>query len=133
MRLSDIKGTRSIDVVADIIGPVANIAGDKETADFFKRVKVEPDMDARLLAVERTKKYLPPLLKRHKHDICEIMAAIEGTPIKEYEATLTLQKLWRDLVELFSDSAFQMLFFSNAPSGNTQSAGGSETIAEDEV
>lgn len=133
MRLSDIKGARSIDVVADIIAPVANIAGDKETAEFFRKVKVKPDMDARLLAVERTKKYLPSLLKRHKHDICEIMAAIEGTAVKEYEETLTLQKLWNDLVELFSDSAFQTLFFSNAPTGDMQSVGGSETIAEDEV
>ena len=37
MRLSDIKGDRVFDVIADIIDPIANIASDETASALFKR------------------------------------------------------------------------------------------------
>ena len=37
MKLSDIKGERTLDVIAEIIDPVANIAEDKAASDLFQK------------------------------------------------------------------------------------------------
>ena len=40
MRLSDVRGERTLDVIADLIGPIAEIASDEEAAALFRREKV---------------------------------------------------------------------------------------------
>ena len=47
MRLSDVKGERTLDVIADIIDPIANIAEDKEASELFTRKKLPDGMDPR--------------------------------------------------------------------------------------
>ena len=37
MKLSDVKGERTIEVIAEIIDPIANIAEDEEASAMFKR------------------------------------------------------------------------------------------------
>ena len=37
MKLSDIKGERTLDVIAEIIEPIANIAADQTAAALFQR------------------------------------------------------------------------------------------------
>lgn len=122
MRLSDIKGDRVFDVMADIIEPIANIAQDSElVSNLFAKVKppedIAKDKDAlnkfaRENLVERLRKYAPVLLKSHKGDIKLILALIEGKSVDEYESTLTLPSLIAGLIELFTDDVFQGVFFS---------------------
>jgi hypothetical protein len=106
MKLSDIKGDRVLDVIADVIDPIANMAQDKDVADMFKRKAVPEGMDARAFFAERMRKGLPVLLKSHKADIIAIMAAIEGVTPEEYTDTLDLAKLFTDTMELLTDNAF---------------------------
>lgn len=118
MKLSDIKGERTLDVIADIIDPIANIAEDAEASALFRREKVPEGMTARTFLLQRARKAVPALLRGHKRDIIAILSAVEGTTEEAYTASLNLVKLTKDAVELISDEAFLTLFIS-AQSGNS--------------
>ena len=128
MRLSDIKGDRVFDVIADIIDPIANIASDETASAPFKREKLPEGMTAKAFLLERARKAIPALLKGHKSDIITVLATIEGVSSKEYRASLTLAKLMRDTAELLTDEAFGELFIS-AQSGT--SSGSAQENTED--
>lgn len=106
MKLSNVKGDRVLDVIADIIDPIANIAQDKDVAAMFKRKVVPDGMEARDFFAERMRKGMPALLKGHKRDIIAILAAIDGVTPEEYTDTLDLAKLFTDVMELMTDEAF---------------------------
>ena len=106
MKLSDIKGDRVLDVIADIIDPIANIVQDKDVAAMFERKAVPEGMDARDFFAKRMRKGMPVLLKGHKADIVAIMAAIEGVTPERYAASLDFPKLFTDAMELVTDDAF---------------------------
>lgn len=112
MKLSDIKGERTLDVIAEVIEPIANIAEDEKAAALFKREKLPEGENAVAYLLKRIKSYLPALLKGHKHDLITIFAAIEGVSYDEYVASLNLGKLTKDLLELMTDEAFGGLFIS---------------------
>ena len=78
MRLSDIKGDRTLDVIADIIDPIANIAEDSAAAALFHREKLPEGETPKGFMLQRVRKHLPQLLKGHKGDIIAILAAIES-------------------------------------------------------
>ena len=112
MRLSDIKGDRVFDVIADIIDPIANIASDETASAIFKREKLPEGMTAKAFLLERARKAVPALLKWHKSDIITVLATIEGVSADDYRASLTLAKLMQDTAELLTDEAFGELFIS---------------------
>lgn len=128
MRLSDIKGERTLEVIADIIDPIADIAEDEEAAALFKREKLPEGMTAKKFLLQKARKAAPALLKGHKDDIIAILAAIEGTRPEEYAGTLNLVKLIKDTVDLLTDEAFGTLFIS-AQSG-TSSGSAPENIED---
>ncbi len=130
MRLSDIKGDRVFDVIADIIDPIANIASDETASALFKREKLPEGMTAKAFLLERARKAVPALLKWHKSDIITVLATIEGVYADDYRASLTLAKLMQDTAELLTDEAFGELFIS-AQSG-TSSCSAQENIVESE-
>ena len=106
MKLSDIKGDRVFDVIADIIDPIANMAQDKDVAAMFERKAVPNGMKARDFFAKRMRKGLPVLLKSHKADIIAIIAAIEGVTPELYAASLDFPKLFTDVMEIITDDAF---------------------------
>lgn len=110
MKLSDIKGERTLEVVADIIGPITNIAMDDEASAFFKKTKLPKGKTSKEFLLERISKSLPVLLKAHKTDVISILATIEGVTPTEYGENLNLAKLFQDFVELFTDEAFGEFF-----------------------
>ena len=109
MRLSDVKGDRVLDVLADIIEPVTNIAVDDKAAAIFKR-EVVPKEEMRNTVIRRLKENLPALIKGHKDDLIEIMCIISGQNKEEYVASLTLASFTKDLIDLITDQEFQRLF-----------------------
>lgn len=113
MKLSDIKGDRVLDVIADTIDPIANMVQDKDVAAMFEREAVPEGMDARDFFAKRMRKGMPVLLKNHKADIIAIMAAIEGVTPEQYAASLDFPKLFTDAMELVTDDAF--LDFLSSP------------------
>lgn len=122
MRLSDIKGERVFDVIADIIDPIANIAQDDAASALFRREKLPDGMTAKGFAMLRAKKALPALLKNHKEDIIAILAAVEGVSAETYKGALNLVKLLRDAAELLTDEAFSALFLSAQNQASSGSA-----------
>ena len=131
MRLSDIKGDRVFDVIADIIDPIANIAEDDTASALFKREKPPEGMTSKEFVTQRARKALPALLKGHKGDIIAILASIEGVSAESYKGALNLVKLMRDATELLTDDAFTALFLS-AQSGTSSGSAQENTEGKDE-
>ena len=129
MRLSDIKGDRVFDVIADIIDPIANIASDETASSLFKREKLPEGMTAKEFVTQRARKALPALLKGHKGDIIAILASIEGVSAESYKGSLNIVKLMRDATELLTDEGFGGLFIS-AQSGTSSGSAQENTEGE---
>lgn len=128
MRLSDIKGDRVLDVIADIIDPIANMAQDKDVAAMFERKAVPDGMEARDFFAQRMRKGLPVLLKGHKADVIAVMAAIGGVTPEQYAASLDLAKLFTDVMELMTDDAL-LDFLSSSKTEKDAGAPGSASAS----
>lgn len=123
MRLSDVKGERTLDVIADIIDPVANLTESDAAKALFKKEKLPEGANPVAHAVQRIRRTVPKLLKTNKRDLITIMAAIAGKPYDEFVEGMNLVSLTKDLIELFSDTAFVELFIqaqTSEPSGSVQ-------------
>lgn len=121
MKLSEIKGERTLDVIADIIDPIANIAEDEAASELFRREKLPEGMTAKQFLLKRARKAVPALLKGHKADIIAILSTIEGTSPEDYTGALNMVKLFKDFTELLTDETFTALFISpqsGKPSGS---------------
>lgn len=128
MRLSDIKEDRTLEVIAEVIDPICNIAEDDEASAMFRREKLPEGMEPKKFLLARARKSLPVLLKKHKGDIIAILAAIEGVPPEEYKRALGMVKLLNDIVDLLADEAFTELFIS-AQGGNSSGSAQENTEA----
>ena len=109
MKLTEIKGERAIELIADLIEPISNIASDKECSDLFD-VKPVKNEDKRVTARKHLVKKVPSLLKNHKRDIVKIIALLEEKPIEEmnlFSITTALINVMKDeaLIELFTSAA----------------------------
>lgn len=124
MRLSDVRGDRTLDVIADLIDPISEIASDEEAVALFRREKVPEGVEPRDFFVKRARKAAPALLKGHKQQVIQILATIEGTDPEEYAESLNLAKLLRDLVDLMTDEEF-VAFLSPSETGTAGAAPGS--------
>ena len=112
MRLSDIKGDRTLEVIAEVIDPICNIVEDDAAMSVFRREKLPEGMEPKKFLLARARKSLPVLLKKHKSDIIDILAAIEGVSPEQYQGVLNLVKLFKDATDLLTDEAFAELFIS---------------------
>lgn len=115
MKLSQIKGADAIDVLARIIQPIANIALDKDAFNAIKLKPVEKEgktpEQIRELALQRIREAIPAMLGKHRMDICEIIAAINGQTCDDYIANLTFGKLLKDCMDVLTDD--ELLSFFN--------------------
>ena len=130
MKLSDVRGERTLDVIAEIIEPIANIAEDNIASDIFKRKKLPEGMTAKQFALQRIKNSIPALIRNHKSDIVTVLSTIEGISKEEYSESLNLAKLTKDILDLLTDEEF-MAFFTSAQSDSDNSSGNApENITE---
>ena len=109
MKLSEIKGDRAVEVIADLIEPIANIASDKECADVFS-VKPVKGEDKKVTTRKHLVKKVPQLLKLHKRDVIQIIAILDGKTVDEmnlFSITAALIGIVQDeaLIELFTSAA----------------------------
>jgi len=117
MKLSEIKGERTLDVITELVEPIANIAQD---SDVVKAMNVAPSTadGKRTVLIKRIQKVVPVLLVRHRKDVIGVMAAIEGVPAKEYEESLSIPKLIKDVMDVLTDE--DLLGFFNSCGPNTE-------------
>lgn len=123
MKLSQVQGERTIDVIAEIIEPVTNIAMDKTAKELFSRKQLPKGMTPNEFFAKRLKENAPALLKSHKADFIQIFAAIEGKTVDEYSGELNLVKMINDLIELLTDEVFLSLFQSAQTKTESVSSG----------
>lgn len=97
MKLSEIKGERALDVLADLIDPVAEIFGDKEIMTALQSGKAPA-------------KAIKLALKNHKRAVLDMMAAIDGEDPETYQPSLFV--LPKRLLDLLNDPEVQQLFSS---------------------
>lgn len=124
MKLSEVKGERTLDVIADIIEPIANIAEDEVAAELFKKKKPPKGVSAKKYAISRLKKSVPAIVRTHKNDLIAILAAIENVSATEYKESLNMAKIITDVTELLTDDEFVTLFIS-AQTGTDGGSSGS--------
>lgn len=108
MKLSDYKGEAALDKLAEIIEPLTTMLADPELQEIAKQKNVA------------TIKYAKPMLKNHKAEIIEILAALDDEPVETYRDKITLFTLPAKLLEFLNDSEVQALFQSQAQSEVTQ-------------
>lgn len=106
MKLSEIKGEAAIDALADMLEPIAKIAGDK---GFLKEYRSKKP---KIMLV----KYL---LKYHRHSVLEILAILDQKPFDEYMETVNLITLPQQILEMINDPEIAVLFQSQSQTDKT--------------
>ena len=97
--LEKIKGERALEVLADIMEPFVIIASDADIVSALKSGKAMP-------AVKKA-------LKDYKTQVIEILAALEGEPVKEYQKKITIFTVPIVLLNLFNDPEVVSLVFQS--------------------
>lgn len=133
MKLSEIKGERAIDVIADLIEPIAKIAEDKEAVKLFKRERCPKGQAPRTFLLKRIRSSVPVLLKNHKTDLIEIMATVEGVSQETYAESLSVPKLIADIFGMLSDSELLSLFGLAQTTEENSSAAAQDNTQEAET
>jgi hypothetical protein len=110
MKLSDIKGERALDVIGEIIAPVANLAQDEAVKALFVKQKVEEGQTAESMLLDRIKAGVPAMIKNHKDDLVTVLAALAGVEKAEYLENMTLKSVISDIFELLTDKDFRDFF-----------------------
>lgn len=95
MKLSDIRGDRALDVLADIMEPLARILTDDEIT------KTVNSGEPKLLLAKK-------ILKGHKREVVEILAVLDGEKPETYEVNLLTLPV--KLVEILNDPEIGNLF-----------------------
>ena len=121
MKLSDYKGEEALDVLADIIEPLAMIISDKEIQELARQENT-PAM-----------KFIKPAIKNHKKELIEILARLENQPVEEYEETVNLFTLPMQILDLVNDPEVQSLFRSQGKSKLTSLASSSPAMESTEA
>lgn len=117
MRLSDYRGEDAIDLLADIIDPATEILGDTEFRDAV-RAKMP-----RMTLVKM-------VLKKHKKEILEIMAIIDGEDPETYKpSALTLPV---KLMDMLNDEELMQLFQSQGQTGEDVPSGSATENTEED-
>ena len=96
MKLLEVKGTDAIELLADLIDPIADIAGD---AEVLKCIQTGQKLKAIKFA-----------LKKHAKSIIEIMAICEGVPADEYKPSVP--ELPSKILEIVNTPEIEALFTS---------------------
>lgn len=115
MKLSEIKGEKALDVLADIIDPAMEIASDKE-------IEIAVNGNASKLDIIKI------VLRNHKKATIAIMAALDGKKPEEYE--INVLTLPAKLIEMMNDPDLMSLF--GLQSQTPTSSGSATENTEDE-
>lgn len=97
MKLSDFKGEDALDVLADIIEPVTDIATDTDVTDQWK----SKGKMASLVKV---------ILKKHPKGVIAILARLENKSYEEYAETINIATLPAKLLEVMQDEVLMSFF-----------------------
>ena len=115
MKLSEIKGERAIECIADIIEPIISISQDKAALDLFRGIG-SGGAEHTAASLGRA---VPALLRSHKREVIAVLAAIEGISAEQYVKKTDLVTMIKSLTELVTDDVFIELFTSAQSGANS--------------
>lgn len=121
MKLSEIRGERALEVVADLIDPIAKMSESESARELFQKIPAPEGEDPVKFSKKRLLKGIPALLRENKTEIITVLAAINGKTPEEYAKVFGLTSLVKDALDLVNDESFIDLFFS----AQTETASGS--------
>ena len=101
MKLSELKGERAVEVLADLIAPITNIARDADNLKLFHN-KLNDGETAREAGIRLFKERIPVL------DILDIISAVDGRNADE----MSILDIVNNLVDLSNDKEFMSFFLS---------------------
>lgn len=112
MKLSNIKGEKVLDMIADLIDPICAIAQTDIAKEVFNKEKPPKGMSAREYALVKFRRCIPQLLRVNKTEIITVLAIVSEMTPEEYAAQMTPVQLVKDITELLNDDDFKELFYS---------------------
>lgn len=115
MKLSDFKGEKALDVLADILEPAVELMTDKEIIALFRSGKKA--------------KAVSTAIKNHKKAVISILAATEGVDPEDYQPNVL--SLPAKLLEILNDQELMSLFQSQGPENKTSSGSAMENTEAD--
>lgn len=121
--LSDYKGEEAIDVLADIIEPLALICADEEIR------KLQKDKKKETAPIH----YIKVALKNRKAEVLAILARIEGVPVEEYKKTVNVLALPMQILAVVNDPVIKSLFQSQSQTSSTSHASSGSAIVNTEA
>ena len=107
MKLSELKGERAVEVIADLIAPITNIARDADNLKLFHN-KLQDGETVRDAGIRLFQERIPVLVKTHKTDILDIISAVNGCD----GAEMSILDIVNSLVDLSNDKEFMSFFLS---------------------
>ena len=125
MKLSELKGERAVEVIADLIAPITNIATDQDNLKLFRADKREGETD-REASIRDFKEKIPNLLRTHKADVLAILCAVNDCDAEK----LSLMEIIKGVMDLVNDPDFLSLFFSSVNQAGRTRPTESSVIAE---
>ncbi len=114
MKLLEAKGIEAIELLADLFEPITVIAQDAEVLRCFQT-------DQRVKAIKF-------LLKKHPHEVLQMMAICEGVPVEDYQPAV--YELPAKLLEIVNHPEISKLFTSQAQTKAPSSGSATETTTE---
>ena len=119
MRISDIKGERSLDFIADAMELVEKMSEDGRLDGIIDAIqKSGEDSDAALRALCAK---LPPVIRDYKAEVISLMASAAGVSREEYAEN---GEVLKDIIELLTSDLDTLAFL--APSGGVQASPGAQ-------
>lgn len=119
-RLSDYKNEEALDLLVDIMEPAAELMSDSDTVQLLYSKKAGDRM-----------KGVKQMIKEHKGAVIEILAALEGVPVNEFECSVftiptRLLEILNDkeLLSFFTDQQTQSSEMSSTSAMETTQANG---------
>lgn len=116
MRLSEIKGDKALDTLADLIEPLGEIVTDPTIQEMHK---------AGLPRI----KMIPPAIKNHKKAVVTILALLDGEDPDTYEVDLLT--LPRKVMEVMDDPYISEVFQSQSQMRERESFGSATVNTEE--
>ena len=116
MRLSEVKGEKALDVLAEIIEPISEIMADKEVTKVLRK--------------GQRSKAISVALRNHKKAVIKVLAALDGKEVEDYECNIL--SLPKQILDIVNDPAVLELFTSQTQQTSTPSGSATANIVESE-
>ena len=105
--LSEYKGEEALDLIVDLLEPIAKIMSDQEIADAYQHA-------SKLEAIKVA-------IKKHKPEVIEILAILDGEDPAEYEVSVFTLPV--KLLQILNDPELVSLFSLQGQMGGAKSFG----------